>query len=191
MPYEENITGFVLAGGKSSRFGTEKGLFAWRGLPLVTYSLSLLEDFCSRVYINTLNHDYEAFGKQIVADEHTDMGPLAGIAACLKFSQTPWNFFLPCDMPLIPAGLIQHILTFRRGNEAVIPLDFNQLPEPLIGVYHKRALSTAEEKLKQGHPRMTDFLATIKTAYIPTPKAFIQSNPHAFANMNSGIDLIP
>jgi molybdopterin-guanine dinucleotide biosynthesis protein A len=64
-----SITGIILAGGKSLRMGTDKGLVIFRDKPLVQYSIDLLGQFCDRILISSNNKAYSVFGYEIVPDQ--------------------------------------------------------------------------------------------------------------------------
>ncbi|HPG34509.1 MAG TPA: molybdenum cofactor guanylyltransferase, partial [Lentimicrobium sp.] len=78
MINKSQITGIVLAGGKSTRMGTDKGLMIFQGKPLVMYSIDLLSMFCGRILISSNNPEYAKFGYEIIADELPGAGPMAG-----------------------------------------------------------------------------------------------------------------
>lgn len=78
------ILGVVLAGGKATRFGSDKALAVLAGKPLIDHAVERLEGWCDDVVIA----GREAGPAPCIPDWPTaDMGPLGGIAAGLRHAQ--------------------------------------------------------------------------------------------------------
>lgn len=109
MVSPHDITGLVLAGGRGSRMGgVDKGLQAFRGVPLAQHALQRLAPQVGAVAVNANRHlpDYAAFGAPVWPDGLADYaGPLAGFLSGLAQCATPWLLTVPCDTPLFPADL--------------------------------------------------------------------------------------
>jgi molybdenum cofactor guanylyltransferase len=117
-PIPATITGCILAGGLSRRLGgSDKGLLQLDGRALVAH---VIERFAPQVDNLLLsvnrNHDqYRAHCSHLVGDEPPDTaGPLAGIAAALAQTHTPWLAVVPCDSPFLPPRLVA---TLRQALE--------------------------------------------------------------------------
>lgn len=85
------LTGAVLAGGKSSRFGTNKALYINDGKSLLQQSLEILRPLCDQLYISANNNNavaYREMGADIICDLHPDCGPLGGIEAIVNVCHT-------------------------------------------------------------------------------------------------------
>jgi FdhD protein len=98
----KDITGVVLAGGQSSRFGSNKALALWQGKFLIEYArdtLTAVFDDC--LLITNTPEQYEFLNMPMIKDRYQDMGPLAGIHAALHHTGNPWIFIVACDMPAI------------------------------------------------------------------------------------------
>jgi len=100
------VHGFVLAGGKSSRMGTDKALLKFRGRPLVEIAVEKLRGFCVEVSIAGNRDDLSRFAP-VVREERLDCGPAAGIEAGLGASRQEWAMFVPVDVPLVPGELLR------------------------------------------------------------------------------------
>jgi len=101
----EEIGGFVLAGGKSSRMGRDKALLELAGKPLVHHAVTKLRRVCKEVRVLSDNPALAEFAP-IVPDLHPDCGPMGGMEAALVHSVFDWNLFLPVDMPFLPSAFI-------------------------------------------------------------------------------------
>lgn len=107
------VHGFVLAGGKSSRMGRDKAMLDLGGRPMVEIAVEKLRGFCAEVSIAGNREDLGKFAP-VSREERTDCGPAAGIEAGLKASRQEWAMFIPVDVPLVPAELLE-----RWGREVV------------------------------------------------------------------------
>ena len=58
MTQNENISGYILAGGRSSRMGTDKALLIFQEKPLLKHMISLIEPICDIVVISGQNFGY-------------------------------------------------------------------------------------------------------------------------------------
>jgi molybdenum cofactor guanylyltransferase len=112
-PTREAITGLILAGGRGQRLGgVDKGLQAWRGLPLVDHALARLAPQVREVMIsaNRNAHAYASRVTRVLADDSDDFpGPLAGILAGLRAASTAWLAVVPCDSPQLPLDLVERL----------------------------------------------------------------------------------
>jgi molybdopterin-guanine dinucleotide biosynthesis protein A len=107
------ITGMVLAGGRGSRMGgVDKGLQAFRGMPLAMNALFRLQPQVGETMINANRNlsAYESMGVPVWPDALPDYpGPLAGFLAGLERCETPYLVVVPCDTPLFPEDLVERL----------------------------------------------------------------------------------
>src|SRR6185437_16163172 len=101
-----DISGFILAGGKSSRFGQDKVFLPWNRGTLLDHATDRLSQVCAAVQICSSRElrSQATDNKTLPAipDALPNAGPLAGIVSALENSPTEWNFFLAVDLPLVP-----------------------------------------------------------------------------------------
>lgn len=132
-----DATGVVLAGGASTRFGSDKALAPWRGATLVEAACaSLLEVLPSVIVVAKPGQARPAAGPRVsvVFDRRELRHPLSGLEAGLAACATPWAFALACDMPFAGAGLVRRLAALRDGAPAVAARG-----EPL-GAFYSRAI---------------------------------------------------
>ena len=189
MINKSQITGIVLAGGKSVRMGTDKGLLIYHGKPLVKYSIDLLSLFCDRILISSNNPEYSKFGYEVIPDEMPGAGPMAGIAACLSSSLTELNLILSCDMPFLDKAVIDKVLTLRDEFAFVVPLDNNGRPEPLCALYRQSSLPVFNSLLQQGSFRMTGLYHYAPVRFIKPEEYPVEYQERWFSNFNTKDDL--
>jgi len=180
------ITGIILAGGKSSRMGSDKGLILFNGKPMVSYSIELMKEFCDRIIISTSNPEYAQFGYELIPDIYPDKGPLGGLYTCLKESNSEINLCLPCDVPLMFRGILQKLTDESDSQSCIVPL--TPLPEPLIAVYPSAVIPVLEQMLNEGTYKMASIYDCFPTKYINLDQFPEGTNIKQFRNMNSMSD---
>lgn len=166
MVAKEKITGIILAGGKSSRMGTDKAMLSFNGKKLIEYSIALMKEVSDNQLISANNDAYRAFEIPVVPDNFQGIGPLAGIEAGLRFSQNRINLFAPCDTPFLNAELLLKILSNIESYDAVVPVSKDGKIEPLTGFYSKEALPALTKQIDRGDFKIQNLLQIIHTKYI-------------------------
>jgi molybdenum cofactor guanylyltransferase len=145
----EEITGFVLAGGKSSRMGEDKSMMIWKGKRLIEYAIETLRPICSNVIISSNTDQYQFTGCEVWPDELPVQASMIGIWSCLKRSQTELNIFLSCDMPLVPASLFEYLLSNSGTYDVIVPTDSMNQIEPLCGIYRHNLIQSFERAINE------------------------------------------
>lgn len=143
------VAGVILAGGKSSRFGSNKALALHQGTALIQNITRRLADlFPETLLITNTPEDYAFLGWPMAADQYHNCGPLAGIHAALRTVSQPRAFVCGCDMPLLNPNLIRFLCELDGDHDVVLPW-LPEGPEPLYAVYSKKAMPVIEENLAQ------------------------------------------
>ena len=119
------VNAFVLAGGQSSRMGVDKAFLELDGKPLVRRMLELARAVTPVTRIIGNVEKFRAYA-EVVDDEFSGCGPLAGIHAALQVSEEELNLILAVDMPFVTAELLQYLVQQAAANDAV-----QSLLEPL------------------------------------------------------------
>jgi len=141
------VAGVILAGGKSSRFGSNKALALHQGDALIqTITRRLAGLFPETLLITNTPEEYAFLGWPMAGDQYPDCGPLAGIHAALRAVSQPRIFVCGCDMPLVNRDLIRFLCELPGEHEVALPW-LPEGPEPLYAVYSKKALPVIEENL--------------------------------------------
>ncbi len=144
-----HITGVILAGGVSSRFGANKALASFDSLPLIQHVAHPLEKlFTERLLITNTPESYEFLGWPMAGDIYPACGPLGGIHAALHTINTPKAFIVGCDMPLLNTVLISYLCNLSGDWDVVLPW-LKAGPEPLYGVYSRHCVSSIEQSLQE------------------------------------------
>jgi len=154
------LRGLVLAGGRSTRMGTDKAALVHPdGRPLARRTLDLLSMECTRAVIS-LRHDQEmppmieeSAHVSIVRDpEGGSQGPLAGILSAMRSAPGADWLVLACDLPRLDAETLRHLVSSRNPDEVFLSYrsEFDGLPEPLCAYYAARALPILEQAKASG-----------------------------------------
>lgn len=152
LPETSAVTGIILAGGQGLRMqGSDKGLLEYQGMPLIEHVLAALKPQVSQILISANRNvaAYQRYGFPVLSDPMGGyQGPLAGIAAALAKTRTPWLLTAPCDGPFVPADLCQRLLSaaLDQGGEVAIVHDGQRL-QPLYALIQTALL-----------PKLTAFL---------------------------------
>ena len=178
---------FVLAGGKSSRMGTDKGLMDFQGKKMIEHVLASLKS-SSRISIITGNDAYGQFGYRICSDIYNNCGPLGGIHSALYNSTSGWNLVVSCDLPFVTAEFCEFLV--RNINDtfadAIVPVHDKHV-EPLCALYNKACLPELEKMILKKEFRMHTVLENLNTIYVEVPGEFDSSV--LFRNMNTTTDI--
>ena len=177
-----DITGFILAGGKSRRMGTDKALLMFQEKPLLEHMIGLITPFCNKVFISGQNSDYTSFGVEMVPDIYSDCGPISGIFSALKYSVSDWNLLISVDVPFVNVDLFLSLISNTGEYDCIIPKHVSGV-EPLIGLYHRRTLPVIEEMINSGDYRLTNLLAKLNAHYLDCNE-LIKKHPRLFMNIN-------
>jgi molybdopterin-guanine dinucleotide biosynthesis protein A len=124
---------------------------------------------------------YGALGYPVCADIFPGCGPLAGIHAALSASAAEWNLIVACDMPDIEPRFLQDLMAKVERNDAdcILPAGESGRPEPLCGVWRRRALPTVQRALESGIRKVLDGLAGLHLEVVRV------DGPGPFRNINT------
>jgi molybdenum cofactor guanylyltransferase len=185
---KSELTGLVIAGGKSSRMGAEKGLVQFGGKPLILYPVQLLTQLCSNVIICANSDAYDFLGLPVVADLMPGGGPMAGIYSGLMAARTGYVLILSCDMPLIPADLLQHLIASHGEAKAAVAFH-KGFAEPLCGIYSRELLDELKAHILGQKFKLITFLEEVNARQIEIDESLPFYTPDLFLNMNTQADL--
>ncbi len=180
------VTAFVLAGGRSSRMGSDKALLAWHGETLLTRALRTASTVAGKTYISGARNRYQAFG-EVVEDIYPDCGPLGGIHAALSASSTDLNLILSVDMPAMISDFLRWLLAqASRAPELIVVPYAAGGQQPLCAVYRRAVREIAEQALQKGEYKIGRLFSQVPTRII-TEEEIVSSgfSPHIFRNINT------
>ncbi|MHA2426239.1 MAG: molybdenum cofactor guanylyltransferase [Candidatus Thorarchaeota archaeon] len=196
----DDITIAILAGGNSSRFGSEKAIAQFRGNPLLAHMINITKGLGSRLIVVVSNEEQRDLIADVVKDieividaDDVDRSALNGSVTAFEYSDNEYTLLLPIDSPRLKRGLLTALLDLRTGHGAVVPAWPNGFVEPLHAVYlTEHAYDKGLQVLENGQRRMQDLLDSLANVlYVQTEilKMF-DKNLETFANANTPRELL-
>jgi len=185
----ENITGVVLAGGKSRRMKTDKALIKFNDKTLIEHQLDLLKPIFNSVLISANTDNYSFTDVSIIKDEQTDLGPIGGISSILKNVETEYIFVISVDTPMITPELINHLISQKENHDIVMPV-FKGKYEPTCAVYNQNCIKIIEKQILAKNYKLINFIEKSKTKFIEIDENSEFYKENLFVNLNKPEDLI-
>ncbi len=159
----QNITGIILAGGKSRRLGRDKALEKIGDCRIVDRVISAISNVCQKIIVvgnNVDRKDQLNLGDDIcfVTDLYSDKGSLGGLYSGLKASQTDWNFLFACDMPFISTTILSSMLGAEiPDGTGVVAFEVDGYIQTTHALYKKSCLPMMEQNLLSNKLRMNGY----------------------------------
>ena len=169
------LTGVLLVGGASTRFGSPKALAELGGETLAARAWRLLDDACEeRIAVGKLADGLE-LPFEVIDDGSDVRAPLAGVVAGLRAATHEIAVVVPVDMPLLTAAALRE-LGARCRDVAMPPTG------PLPAAYRRTALPALESALAAGTLALRDAIAGLDVAVVELAATVL-------ANVNTGSDV--
>ncbi|HWJ04133.1 MAG TPA: molybdenum cofactor guanylyltransferase [Verrucomicrobiae bacterium] len=166
----DSFTAVILAGGRSTRMGTNKAMLELQNRPIIAGIVAELKrKFKSILIVANEPSIYAGLGVTVVPDEYPGYGPLAGIHAGLKAAPGEGIFLVPCDMPFVNAELGLEMLANLQGADGLV-LQKDGYLEPLYAIYTKRCLPIIESFLLEKRLKVIDFYQFVNIKILSTEK---------------------
>lgn len=144
------LTGIVLAGGRSRRLGQDKCRLPFGGTTLLSHVVGRVAQACTPVIVVArAASDYPDCGARVVGDRRPGAGPLAGLAVGLAATDTACAAVVACDAPFIAPALLRGLLGLAPDWDAVVPVIAGRA-QPLCAVYRREVATVAEVMLARG-----------------------------------------
>jgi FdhD protein len=180
------VAGVVLAGGRSTRMGSDKALLPYQGGRFIEAIARRMEGLFDEVIVATGEEGrYDFLSCRRVPDRYPGMGALGGIHAALLASASDRIFVVGCDMPDLKPELVRHLCALSEGADVVVPESEGGL-EPLHAVYRKSVLPVVEEALRDGRCRVVSFFDKVRVRRVPRAEVErIDPSGSAFRNINT------
>ena len=163
------LTGVLLVGGASTRFGSPKALAEYAGETLAERAWRVLGDACDERIAVGKSDDGLPLPFPVVDDGSAVRAPIAGVVAGLRAATNDVCVFLPVDCPLVSPDALRRL---AAAADAVSPTG------PLPGAFRRSTLPLLEQKLVRGDYSLRDVDAAI-----------VELDPHELANVNTEDDL--
>ncbi len=184
----DSIEGFVLAGGASSRMGTDKAKLVLDGQ---TFSKRISDALAAAVSsVTIVGSDKGEFGLPTVPDVFKKWGALGGLHAALANCQARWAIVVACDLPFVTPALFSRLLSLRENYDAVAPLQEDGRRQPLCAIFRVNVCLPLSEKLiNAGERRPLTLLQSVRTRWVTFEElADLDGADQFFDNVNTPED---
>ena len=187
------VTGIILAGGKSLRLGRNKSLEIIGGIPLIERVIKRLTPITSRLILVTARDSVSLTAitsLEVVTDIYPGKGPLGGIYTGLCASRTIPNIVVGCGMPFLNTELLEHMAKLLPSFDAIVPRWPNGQKEPLHAVYSISCLPTMKKHLESNRHSIIHVLREMHVLHL-NKRGFSSFDPEflSFFNINDEIDV--
>ena len=186
------ITGAVLSGGSSSRFGADKGLVELEGRPMVSHVVRALREVADDILVAVAPGMAPSYSKVldedvlIVEDERTGEGPLQGLITSLEPARGERVMVSPCDTPLLRADICRLLIDKVGDADGAVPRIDGYL-EPLHACYVREpCLKAFRKTLENGQRKPKDAYEHLDILVVEEREiAAIDPELDSFLNVNS------
>lgn len=178
-----DVTTYILAGGKSSRFGSDKARAKLAGEPILSRLARLAHGLNTNVIVSSDSGTrYSDLNIAEIADINPGFGPLSGMQSILTRLPTNKALILTCDMPLVSIKILQRLIAECHDDYLACVFSAGETLFPFPGIYNKKMLAHIEKKLNKNEFSICALLATLPIKIIsPAPDEI-------FFNMNTKED---
>ncbi|MCA9897944.1 MAG: molybdenum cofactor guanylyltransferase [Anaerolineales bacterium] len=187
---KSGLTVAIMAGGKSSRMGTDKSFVLFEGRPLIEVVMEAVASLGDETLLITNKlHAYAHLNLPMVSDVYPDHGSLGGIFTAVHAAAHPHTLVVACDMPWLNRPLLAYMIGLRQTADLIVPR-WEKYPEPLHAIYSKACLDPIEAKLKAQQLKITSFFGQVSVRFVERGEIEpFDRNGRSFANINSPEDL--
>jgi molybdopterin-guanine dinucleotide biosynthesis protein A len=162
----KDVSVFVLAGGRSSRMGSDKALLPIGGMNLLQIAVAKAREVSPRTVIVGSRERYAQYG-EVIDDIIPGCGPLSGIHAALSTTCCELNVILSVDMPLISPDFLRWLTqTAASGDELAIVPEAHGRSQPLCSVFRRAAVAQAENALRTGQYKVDRLFSILPTRLV-------------------------
>jgi molybdopterin-guanine dinucleotide biosynthesis protein A len=161
----DQIEGFILAGGASSRMGTDKSQLLLNNQKFVDHIAGILGAVTSSVTV--VGGNFSNPKLKSTSDVYPKWGALGGLHAAIHACSSEWAVVVACDLPFVTSDLFSRLYQFCAGYEAVVPQQPDGRSQPLCALYRKDpCLRVATDLIESGHRRPLDLLKRVRTRWV-------------------------
>lgn len=161
-----SVTGFITAGGLSSRMGRDKAWLRLGDKTLIEHIIDALTPVTSSVAIIANKSEYHRLGLPVFADTNREVGPLEAIRTALANAMTPRIILTGCDMPFLTSELFKFLIALPTEDQAVVPTSLDGMLEPLCAIYSTQALESVTEIIERGERKVSRLFESVPTRIV-------------------------
>ncbi|HEU4710206.1 MAG TPA: molybdenum cofactor guanylyltransferase [Pyrinomonadaceae bacterium] len=181
------VEAFILAGGASSRMGTDKSQLLIENQTFVERITTTLLTITDSVRLVGVRDNSQL---PTVPDIYPQWGALGGLHAAVSACRRDWAIVVACDLPFVTSDLFRRLASLRENYDAVVPIQQDGRPQPLCAVYRAETCARrATELIEAGRRRPLDLLDSVNTRWINFAElANLDQAERFFVNINTPDD---
>lgn len=162
----DDVSGVILAGGKSSRYGKNKAFIKINGIPLIEKVITVMGSvFQELIIITNTPHKYSHLRLPVYKDLIEGLGPLGGIFTGLTAISKDAGFFVACDMPSLNRELLRHMVECKDDFDAVVPRISGKM-EALYALYRNTCLPAIRRQIDSREYQIFRFFSEVSVRYV-------------------------
>jgi molybdopterin-guanine dinucleotide biosynthesis protein A len=162
----DDVSGVILAGGKSSRYGKNKAFIKINGIPLIEKVITVMGSvFQELIIITNTPHKYSHLRLPVYKDLIEGLGPLGGIFTGLTAISKDAGFFVACDMPSLNRELLRHMVECKDDFDAVVPRISGKM-EALYALYRNTCLPAIRRLIDSREYQIFRFFSEVSVRYV-------------------------
>jgi molybdopterin-guanine dinucleotide biosynthesis protein A len=167
---ENKVTGIIIAGGKSQRMGTDKGMLDLNGKSFIKHICdALIPIVGSNILIVSGNKEYDSIGLTRVEDIIDNKGPVGGLYTALSTSKTKINLVLSVDVPMVSSELLEWLIKNHDESYMVTQIKSDEKTIPLIAVYDRSMRIVFGEHMAANQLKLKQVIEDVKHQTIEVP----------------------
>jgi molybdopterin-guanine dinucleotide biosynthesis protein A len=189
---ETEVTGIILAGGRSRRMGEDKRYLVLGEQTLLERGLGVLHSIFQEALV-VIAQDSPPLGidARVVRDLVPECGSLGGLYSGLMQATTPWVFVVACDMPFLNQAVIAQF-TSRRATADIVMAKLEARLHPMHALYGKQCLPVLEQMIRARQLKIQAMMSqsSLRVRYV-TEADLLTIDPfgRSFYNVNTLADL--
>ena len=197
-----DIDAFILIGGRSCRFGSDKAFAEIGGQMLAGRAAETVEIGLSPEHLRFVTASDNQFagdlifglGRPVVADLKPGHGAWSGLHTALAYSQSDWVFVLACDLPFVTPVLLEKLAgSVADDIDAVVPRQSDGRLQPLCSFYRRvPVLNEVEHRMATSKllPPITEVFSGLNVRMVEFEEyGDLAGSEEFFVNVNSIRDL--
>jgi len=191
---EHNILGVILAGGKSSRFGSNKSLYNLSNNKLIDHTLHKVKKYFDEILIVSNDKELKIEDQKItIIQDCIDgyLGPLVGVLSAMKYAnlsktKRDWIITFPCDTPFFDEKIIEEMIKkTNTPQEKIYFIKDKKQRHNIFGAWSTELEKTLEQDIKNNFRKVDLWADKIGCSFIEKDIR----NENEFLNINTKEDL--
>lgn len=193
-------TGVIIAGGYSTRFGSnDKAVADLAGNPMIRRVADRLAAAVDEIIVNCRPEQRSRIDQALAGlelpvrfaeDPEPDQGPMAGIMTGLDAVDGEYAAVVACDMPFVSPAFVRYLFERADGHDAAVPRVEDEWFQTTQSVYRAEPMAAAcAEALERGEHKIIEPLFTLDYVVVDAGEIRAHADTDTFRNVNTRAEL--